>query len=67
VIAVYRWLWNRLPGPIYVQIVIAALLFALLVMVLFRWVFPWVETRLPFTDVTVEESATSSAARTLGP
>jgi hypothetical protein len=31
------------------------LLFALLVAVLFLWVFPWVEPLLPFTEVTVDQ------------
>ncbi len=38
-------------------VVIALLLFVAVVAVLFLWVFPWVEPRLPFTDVTVDESA----------
>lgn len=61
----YAWLWNHLPGPVYVRITIAVLLFALVVVVLFLWVFPWLEPRLPFTDVTVDESASTAAARTL--
>jgi hypothetical protein len=47
------------------RIVIALLMFALLVVLLFGWVFPWVEPRLPFTDVTVEDSASASPATTL--
>ncbi|MEO8328463.1 MAG: hypothetical protein ABI586_00535 [Candidatus Nanopelagicales bacterium] len=63
----YAWLWRQLPGPVYVRIVIAVLLFAAVVAVLFHWVFPWVEPRLPFTDVTVESSSASPmSARTLG-
>ncbi|HVQ88546.1 MAG TPA: hypothetical protein VMT88_10230 [Actinomycetes bacterium] len=53
----YGWLWNRLPGPIYVRIFFVLVLFALVVVLLFGWVFPWVEPRLPFTDVTVDSSA----------
>lgn len=56
----YAWLWQRLPGPTPVRIVAALALFALLVAVLFLWVFPWLEPRLPFTDVTVEESAAAA-------
>jgi hypothetical protein len=44
--------------------VLAALvLFSLVVLVLFAWVFPWLEPRLPFVDVTVDE--TSSAVTPL--
>jgi hypothetical protein len=38
-------------------VVIALLIFVAFVAVLFLWVFPWMEPRLPFTDVTVDESA----------
>jgi hypothetical protein len=63
---VYAWLWNRLPGPFYVRFAVAVVLFILVVALLFLWVFPWLEPRLPFTDVTVDQSATAAVARTLG-
>lgn len=50
----YAWIWNHLPGTTAVRAVICALAFAGLVLVLFTWVFPWLEPRLPFTDVTVD-------------
>ncbi len=50
----YAWLWNHLPGPTAVRALIAAVAFVALVAVLFTWVFPWLEPRLPFTDVTVD-------------
>lgn len=50
----YGWIWNHLPGPTAVRALICAIAFAGLVLVLFTWVFPWLEPRLPFTDVTVE-------------
>ncbi|MEO8105897.1 MAG: hypothetical protein ABI720_01145 [Actinomycetes bacterium] len=56
----YAWLWRHLPGPTAVRVVIALTLFVAVVAVLFLWVFPWVEPRLPFTDVTVDESAASA-------
>jgi hypothetical protein len=52
---VYVWLWNRLPGPTAMRVLIALVAAALVVVVLFGWVFPWVEPRLPFTDVTVDQ------------
>jgi len=51
---VYGWIWNHLPGPTAVRVLICALALAALVAVLFTWVFPWLEPRLPFTNVTVE-------------
>ena len=59
----YGWLWRHLPGPPAVRVVIALLIFAAVVAVLFVWVFPWVEPRLPFTDVTVDESAAAPPFR----
>jgi hypothetical protein len=49
----YAWIWRHTPGPAWLRSVLLLLVFVLLVLVLFTWVFPWVETRLPFTDVTV--------------
>ena len=50
----YTWLWRHLPGPTAARIALALLLFVAVVAVLFLWVFPWIEPRLPFTDVTVD-------------
>jgi hypothetical protein len=63
----YGWLWRQLPGPTAVRVVIALLLFVAVVAVLFLWVFPWVEPRLPFTDVTVDESAAAALFTTAAP
>jgi len=56
----YAWIWRHLPGPTAVRVLIAIALFVAVVAVLFVWVFPWVEPRLPFTDVTVDESAAAT-------
>jgi hypothetical protein len=50
----YGWLWRHLPGPTWVRALIALALFVGAVAVLFLWVFPWLEPRLPFTNVTVD-------------
>jgi len=52
---VYGWLWRRLPGPTALRVVILVLAVAAVVVLLFGWVFPWIEPRLPFTDVTVDQ------------
>ena len=57
----YAWLWRQLPGPTPVRTVIAVLLLLLVVAALFAWVFPWLEPRLPFTDVTVDPAAQASS------
>lgn len=58
----YGWLWRHLPGPVAVRLVICLGLLGLVVVLLFGWVFPWIQPRLPFTDVTVDSS--TGAART---
>jgi len=52
---VYAWLWHRLPGPLPVRLLLAAVLLAAAVYLLFTVVFPWAEHALPFLDVTVDE------------
>ena len=52
----YGWIWRHLPGPTAVRALICAVAIAAIISVLFTWVFPWLEPRLPFTDVTVDGS-----------
>lgn len=52
----YGWIWRHLPGPRPVRVLESVLLVVAAIVVLFLWVFPWLEPRLPFTDVTVESS-----------
>ncbi len=53
---VYSALWRRLPGGWPLKSLVCLLLAAVVVTLLFTVVFPWAEPRLPFTDVTVEDS-----------
>ncbi|MGN6522415.1 MAG: hypothetical protein ACTHMZ_04295 [Actinomycetes bacterium] len=55
----YVWLWHRLPGPLLLRVVIAVVLALAVVALLFLVVFPWVEPRLPFTQVTVDPTGGS--------
>jgi hypothetical protein len=57
----YAWIWRHLPGPTPVRVLVALALLAGVIAVLFTWVFPWLEPRLPFTDVTVNASSTDSS------
>jgi hypothetical protein len=59
---VYGWLWRHLPGSRAVKSVEALALFVAVVLVLFLWVFPWLEPRLPLNDVTVDQPTTSTSA-----
>jgi len=57
----YAWMWRQLPGPWPARLLATLVLFAVVVVVLFAWVFPWLEPRLPFVDVTVDETGSASA------
>ena len=50
----YGWVWRHLPGPWPARTVLAALIAAMVVALLFTVVFPWAEHALPFLDVTVD-------------
>jgi hypothetical protein len=52
----YAWLWQHLPGPTAVRGLLAALLAAIAVVVLFTWGFPWVESHLEYDDTQVPQS-----------
>ena len=51
----YAWIWRHLPGPAPVRAVLALVLLAATVLLLFTAVFPWAEHTLPFLQVTVDE------------
>ena len=55
----YAWLWHRLPGGRPTRALIMVALLAVVLAVLFLVVFPWVEPRLPFNDVTVNPAGVS--------
>ncbi|WP_114856449.1 hypothetical protein [Brachybacterium sp. YJGR34] len=46
----YAWLFRRLPGPLWVRILVALVLLAAVVAVLFAWVFPAIAPFMPFND-----------------
>lgn len=47
----YGWIFRSLPGPTWLKAIVAILLIAAIVLVLFEWVFPAVNER--FVDNTV--------------
>ncbi|MCP3799525.1 hypothetical protein NLX83_09680 [Allokutzneria sp. A3M-2-11 16] len=48
----YGWIWRHLPGPLPVRVFEALLLISGVVALLLFVVFPWIEPRLPFNQVT---------------
>lgn len=53
----YVWIWRHLPGNAWVRAFLSLLLIAAVAAFLFFVVFPWVEPKLPFNDVTVDPSS----------
>jgi hypothetical protein len=58
----YGWLFRRLPGPLWVRILLTALLLAALVVALFGWVFPAIAPYMPFNDGLIGAPASTSWA-----
>ena len=50
----YGWIWRHLPGPLAVRVLTAVVLVAGVVALLMLVVFPWVEPKLPFNQVTTQ-------------
>ena len=50
----YGWIWRRLPGGVPGKVIGSAILILAVVALLFLVVFPYVDPRLPFSDVTVD-------------
>lgn len=50
----YSWIWRVLPGGLPGKLIGSLLLIAGAVYLLFTVVFPWLEPRLPFNDVTID-------------
>jgi hypothetical protein len=51
---VYSWIWRHLPGGPWTRALVALVLMLAVAALLLFVVFPWVEPRLPFNDITVD-------------
>lgn len=49
----YSWIWRHLPGPTAAKLFSTLVLFAIVVFLLFQYVFPWLEPIMPFSGNTV--------------
>ncbi len=58
----YVWIWRTLPGNVAAKLAGSLLLLADVLAVLFFAVFPFVEPRLPWNNVNVDQPATSSSS-----
>jgi hypothetical protein len=59
----YSWIWRRLPGGTRAKALLAVVLVLAVAALLLFVVFPWVEPRLPFNEVTVDDRPTGPAGR----
>jgi len=50
----YVWIWRHLPGPVLAKTAQSLLLFAAVSALLLFVVFPWIEPKLPISQVTVQ-------------
>jgi hypothetical protein len=48
----YGWIWRHLPGTTAARVAQAVLLVLAVLALLFLVVFPWLDPRLPFNNVT---------------
>ena len=51
----YGWIWRKLTGGVPGKVIGSAILILAVVALLFLVVFPYVDPRLPFSDVTVDQ------------
>lgn len=51
----YAALWNLLPGPLWLRIILAVLLVCAVLASLILWVFPWINSFIGSPEVTVQE------------
>ena len=51
----YGWIWQHLPGPVGVRVLLAAVMILAVVAVLFLWGFDYLAPYVPFNGGTVTE------------
>lgn len=56
----YGWVWRHLPGGLAGKLLGSLVLLVAVLALLYFVVFPWVEPRLPFGEVTVGAAASIS-------
>lgn len=60
----YGWIWRHIPGHWLVKAIWAVTAVLFVLWLLFEHVFPWIDPRLPFNNVTVDSGG--SALRAFG-
>ncbi|GAB4100504.1 hypothetical protein [Sinomonas halotolerans] len=49
----YAWIFRHLPGPLWVRILTAIALLAGALVLMVRYLFPWLSDLTTFTDTTI--------------
>ncbi|MGJ9372337.1 hypothetical protein [Nesterenkonia sp. CF4.4] len=62
----YAWLFRSLPGPLWVQILLALVIVAGVVLLLMQFVFPWLSQYSPLNDSTLESMTFPALGRAEG-
>jgi len=58
----YVWIWRHIPGGIPGKLLGSLVLLVAAVALLFFVIFPRVEKKLPFNDVTINQGGTHASA-----
>jgi hypothetical protein len=64
---VYPWIWRKLPGGLPGKLLGSLALLIGVLALLFFVVFPWVEPRLPYNDVNVDQGPVATVTPTATP
>ncbi len=56
----YAWIWQHLPGPVLLRVLLSIVLTLGAIALLFVWVFPWVETQIEFDNSEVGQPGAAS-------
>lgn len=59
----YAWLWRHFPGNTPAKVLASIIVVLAVLALLYYVVFPFVEPRLPFGDVTVDAAALANFPR----
>ena len=61
----YVWIWRRLPGGLPGKLAGSLVLLVGVLALLFFFVFPFAERRLPFQDITVDQQQSPQPVATV--
>ncbi|WP_296666846.1 hypothetical protein [Demequina sp.] len=54
---IFPFVWNLMPGPVWMRVLLIVVLVTAIVAALFQWVFPWVSVTFDIQDQNIEAGA----------